>query len=467
MDMDDVEHLQIRAGGGADNIVINDLTGTDVTEIVVDLAAVPGGVTPDTKVDFVTIGGTAANDQIKIASVGNQIVTTGLPDLVALIHGAKSDILTINGLGGDDFIDASLLLPGKISLQMAGGLGEDLFVGSAGNDTVTGGDGDDTALLGLGNDVFVWNPGDDNDTVEGQAGLDTLRFNGSAAAENIDISANGGRALFFRNIANVVMDINDVERIEFKALAGADNIVVHDLSGTDVKQVAIDLGAAAGGGDAQADTVTVEGTVGADKISVSLISGDVSVNGLSSQVIIDDAEAANDRLVILGFGGNDLINASKLPASTLRVELDGGTGNDTLLGGGNNDLLLGDTGNDVLGGGTGNDTVFGEAGNDTIAVGLGNDSIAYSSVLDGHDFVGKFDGNAVGGQDSVNLDSLFDGIGLATADRAARISIVDKGATVNVSVDTDGNVGNGFEVIVTLQTANTITIGEDVLVGSL
>jgi Ca2+-binding RTX toxin-like protein len=321
--------------------------------------------------------------------------------------------------------------------------------------------------LGLGNDVFVWNPGDDNDTIEGQEGLDTLRFSGAALAENIDISANGGRALFFRNIANVVMDINDIERIEFKALGGVDNIAVHDLSGTDVKQVAIDLGGAAGGGDAQPDTVTVDGTAGADKISVTLVAGDVSVNGLSSQVIIDDAEAANDRLVILGLGGNDLINASKLPASALPVELNGGAANDTLLGGGNNDLLRGGDGNDSLGGGAGNDTVFGEAGNDTIAVGLGNDSIAYSSVLDGHDFVGKFDGNAVGGQDSVNLDSLFDAIGLATADRDARVSIVDKGATVDVNVDTDGNVGNGFEVIVTLQTANTIIIGEDVLVGSL
>ena len=208
------------------------------------------------------------------------------------------DILTVNGLGGDDVIDASSLLPGKISLQMVGGIGADFFVGSAGNDTVSGGDGDDTALMGLGNDVFVWNPGDDNDMVEGQGGLDTLHFNGANIAENIDILANGGRALFFRNVANIVMDINDVERIEFQALGGADNIVVWDLSGTDVKQVAIDLGAAAGGGDAQPDTVTIDGTAGADKISVSLISGDVSVNGLSSQVTIDDAEAANDRLVI-------------------------------------------------------------------------------------------------------------------------------------------------------------------------
>ena len=57
--------------------------------------------------------------------------------------------------------------------------------------------------MGAGDDTFVWNPGDDNDTVEGQAGIDTLLFNGANVAENIDISANGGRVLFFRNIANV------------------------------------------------------------------------------------------------------------------------------------------------------------------------------------------------------------------------------------------------------------------------
>ena len=60
-------------------------------------------------------------------------------------------------------------------------------------------------------------------------------------AENIDILANGGRALFLRDVANVTMDLDDVETIDFSALGGADNIVVGDLSGTDVTSVAIDL----------------------------------------------------------------------------------------------------------------------------------------------------------------------------------------------------------------------------------
>ncbi len=68
--------------------------------------------------------------------------------------------------------------------------------------------------MGAGDDTFVWNPGDDNDTVDGQAGFDTLLFNGANIAENIDISANGGRARLTRDVANVTMDLNDVETID-------------------------------------------------------------------------------------------------------------------------------------------------------------------------------------------------------------------------------------------------------------
>ena len=77
--------------------------------------------------------------------------------------------------------------------------------------------------MGAGDDTFVWNPGDDNDTLEGQAGFDTMLFNGANIAENIDISANGGRVRFFRDVANVTMDLNDVEAIDFNALGGADS----------------------------------------------------------------------------------------------------------------------------------------------------------------------------------------------------------------------------------------------------
>ena len=91
--------------------------------------------------------------------------------------------------------------------------------------------------MGAGDDMFQWDPGDGSDTVEGGDGIDTLLFNGANIDESIDISANGGHVRFSRDVANVTMDLNDVERIDFNALGGADNIVVGDMSGTDVTQV--------------------------------------------------------------------------------------------------------------------------------------------------------------------------------------------------------------------------------------
>ena len=123
-------------------------------------------------------------------------------------------------------------------------------------------------MLGAGDDTFVWNPGDGSDTVEGQAGIDTLLFNGANIAENIDISANGGRVRLTRDIANITMDLNGVETIDFNALGGADTVTVNDLTGTDVSEVNIDLGAQRALGDGAADTVVINATNGDDVITI-------------------------------------------------------------------------------------------------------------------------------------------------------------------------------------------------------
>ena len=86
-----------------------------------------------------------------------------------------------------------------------------------------------------------------------------------------------GARIFFRNVANVTMDLNDVERIDFRALGGADNIVIGDLSGTDVTSIDLDLRGPNGGGDGAADTVTVNATQGADVFGVTGDAGGVNV----------------------------------------------------------------------------------------------------------------------------------------------------------------------------------------------
>jgi Ca2+-binding RTX toxin-like protein len=223
--------------------------------------------------------------------------------------------------------------------------------------------------MGSGDDTFVWNPGDDNDTLEGQAGFDTMRFNGANVAENINISANGGRVLFFRNIASVTMDLNDVEGIDFNALGGADVVVVGDLSGTDVVEVNINLAAAGGIGDAQPDSIIVNGTSGDDVILAFGDASGTSVLGLAAQVNIVGAESTLDSLVINCLAGDDVVEASGLSAGGIKLVADGGVDDDVLIGGDGDDLLSGGDGDDVLIGGPGVDVLDGGLGDNVVIQG--------------------------------------------------------------------------------------------------
>ena len=112
-----------------------------------------------------------------------------------------------------------------------------------------GNGGADFGLLGTGHDTFVWDPGDGSDIVEGQGGTDTLLFNGSGGSENFDFSANGNRLRFFRDLGNIIMDTDEVERVDLEALGGASDAVVNDLTPAPTSRLAnIDLEGVLGGG---------------------------------------------------------------------------------------------------------------------------------------------------------------------------------------------------------------------------
>ncbi len=363
MDLNDVEKIEFRALGGTDNIVVGDLSGTDVTRIDVDLRGPNGG--GDGAADNVTVNATQGADVFGAFGDAGGITVFGLQAGVNIFQQeVASDRLTLNGLGGDDVIDATSLEADGIQLTMNGGLGADVFLGSEGNDLVNGGDGNDLALMGAGDDTFVWNPGDDNDVLEGQAGFDTLDFNGSNVAENMTIASNGGRVLFFRDVASVTMDLNDVEHVDLATLGGADTLVVNDLSGTDLVQLDVHVGTANGAGDAQADTVIVNATADDDVIQIFASGGTLVVLGLAAQVVIDGFDATLDRLVVNALGGDDVIEASGVAADQLQLTLNGGDGNDIVIGGAGNDVLVGGAGDDVLLGGDGIDVIDGGEGSD-------------------------------------------------------------------------------------------------------
>src|SRR5207253_4945127 len=138
--------------------------------------------------------------------------------------------IVVNMNGGDDTFSATGNLASLISVTVDGGAGNDTILGSNGNDTLLGGEGNDfidgnqgndTVLLGAGDDVAQWDPGDGSDTIEGQDGTDTLVFNGSNIAEQTEISANGTRARLTRDVANITMDLNGIEKINLNTLDSA------------------------------------------------------------------------------------------------------------------------------------------------------------------------------------------------------------------------------------------------------
>jgi Ca2+-binding RTX toxin-like protein len=228
----------------------------------------------------------------------------------SLIGGAGAG--TLNGGNGDD--------------TLAGGNGNEKLVGGNGNDSIDGNKGNDAAFLGNGDDTFVWDPGDGSDTIEGQNGNDTMVFNGANnAVDTVNLSADGSHLKFFRQPANITMDTHGVERVDFNALGLADAVAVNDLTGTDVKELNVDLAGSPGGatGDGAADGVVVNGTNGDDAVVVNGSAADVKVSGLVPTVRVLHSEAANDRLEINTLAGRDSIQSAGLAADAIQLFVNG------------------------------------------------------------------------------------------------------------------------------------------------
>ena len=123
-----------------------------------------------------------------------------------------------------------------------------------------------------------------------------MLFNGANIAEKMEISANGERVRFTRDIASITMDLNDVESIVAKTAGGVDSLLVGDLGGTDVVDVVADIAAIGGGDDLAADTVTANGTNGDDVVSVIGAGPTAAVSGLAASVTVSGTVAGSDRV---------------------------------------------------------------------------------------------------------------------------------------------------------------------------
>ncbi len=159
MDTNGVETVNLTARGGADTITINDLTGTDVSAVNLDLAATGGA--GDGSLDNVIVNATNGSDAIVATGDASGVSVLGLSAVVNITGAeAANDRLTVNGLAGDDVVEGSGLSVSAIQFTADGGTGDDVLIGGSGDDVLLGGDGDDVLIGGPGSDVLDGGSGD-------------------------------------------------------------------------------------------------------------------------------------------------------------------------------------------------------------------------------------------------------------------------------------------------------------------
>jgi Ca2+-binding RTX toxin-like protein len=107
MDTDGVEIVEDNPLGGTDSVTVNDLTGTDVTQVNLDLAGALGGDAGDAVVDDVVINGTNGDDEINVDGNGAGADVSGLAAAVSVTHADPTDTLSVNTLEGTDNVTTS------------------------------------------------------------------------------------------------------------------------------------------------------------------------------------------------------------------------------------------------------------------------------------------------------------------------------------------------------------------------
>jgi Ca2+-binding RTX toxin-like protein len=517
------ETVNLSGAEALDGVGVDTLGGNDtITNSVLTPGPASINVDGGDDSDTTTYNGTAAADSIGIANNGTAVATFSSSTPPSAVQNTTNvENLVINGQAGDDTITGQNGIASLTHLTIAGGDGNDTIgggdgadtlLGGRGNDTVDGNRGDDAEFGGDGNDTFVWDPGDGNDVLEGQAGTaDRLNFNGSNAGEKIDVSANGSRVRLTRDIAAITQDFNGIEALNIRTLGSADTVTVHPLTGTGLSTANVDLSGFDGNPDGSADNVNVIGTDGADAAVVGGTGGVDKVTGLGETVNVSGAEAL-DGVGVDALGGDDTITNSVLTPGPASINVDGGEGSDTstyngtaaadtigvalngtavaafsptgslqnatnvenlvvkglggddaiqgqngiaslthltIDGGDGNDTLGGGDGDDTLLGGNGNDTIDGNRGNDTAFGGGGNDTFVWDPG-DGSDVL---EGQA--GTDAMNFNGSNAGEKIDVSANGSRVRLTRDIAAITMDL-------NGIEAlnIRALGSADTITLND-------
>ncbi len=291
------------------------------------------------------VGDSAANNIGISRNAAGRILVNG--GAVAVVGGtptvANTALIRVFGLGDNDVIslnEANGALPpanlfgGAGNDVLTGGSGADQVFGQAGNDTLLGKGGTDLLFGGGENDTATG--GDADDQVFGQSGNDRMIWN---PGDDTDLNEGGD---------------------------GIDTVEVN------------------GGNGAEQFTATANGTrVRFDRVNPAPFAIDIGTS---------------ENLVVNANGGDDSFSATGNLAALIKITVDGGAGNDTLLGSNGADVLLG---------GDGNDFVDGNQGNDLALLGAGDDTFQWDPG-DGSDTVEGQDGSDAMLFNGSNAGELFD-----------------------------------------------------------
>jgi Ca2+-binding RTX toxin-like protein len=197
MDQDNFERVEIAARAGQDIIQLDDLKGTDVREVQVDLAGVAGGNTGDGINDAVVVNGGSGSEFINVTASGDEVSVSGLTAQTKLVNVEAVDTLAVDGNAGNDVINASSVSAGVAGFTLLGREGNDTLIagqggmtlfGGDGNDRLVGGSGDDELDAGAGRDILFGGGG--NDLFEGDDSYTILDFRAGAGAGDVISLAN-------------------------------------------------------------------------------------------------------------------------------------------------------------------------------------------------------------------------------------------------------------------------------------
>jgi Ca2+-binding RTX toxin-like protein len=430
-----VDRIKINGDGSAETII-----GSDVGD---EIRSGSGGDTVLGHLGDDTIFGNAGADSLNGNEGFDWLNYGSTSGSVAVDIGANSTAGSDVGsqADGDTIASFTHLTTGGGNDRLTGNTSSNSLVGGSGNDTLEGDLGADSLFGGTGNDTFNYDDNDLNvagERVDGGGGHDRIRVNadaGGVGGTNFDMTS---------------VDFVSIEEIEFSQDTFAPLYIFI---------------AAAEVGAGLSSTLLIDGLINAaadDTLIVSTTaSGNVTLAGFTfvdwnfvgsgTDLIEINGGTGNNSLtgssqrdIITGLGGNDTLT--------------GGAGGDDLYGGADNDVLNGGEDNDLMYGGAGNDTLNGNQGIDTMYGGTGNDVIFVDDASDG-----AFAALGEGTYDSVATSVDYT---LAAGEEFERLNTTSSGGVTALSL-----TGNEFaQEIYGNQGDNTLSdgagAGADTLFGS-